>query len=292
MVEAKFSPLALQVESQDESPLSASNALLDHAESAEVPSSVTANVNQTSIERLKLKIAAIPSKSALVVPSSAKPASSPLVQLLNKSHQTSLQQKINAPVLKPPAAVVPIVIKRERLPRYSSKPLDLKARLPVPLVTSNPKHLQLNPLPKSATNTLTEKHFSSVKVGHPSVAIGRSIDERAQPVAIEDMTMQALTVPSLFAVNADLIYLYVLVRNPADLKILRATVPISSLNLVDGKLLAQVGVFSANQTGRRLLDLKQQKLGGMGLTMHLVGKGVVALASSRADSPDSIGMLK
>jgi hypothetical protein len=68
--------------------------------------------------------------------------------------------------------------------------------------------------------------------------------------------------------------------------------PISSLNLVDGKLLAQVAVFSSNQTGRRLLDLKQQQLSGMGLTMQLVGKGFAALASSRADSSDSIGMLK
>ena len=139
---------------------------------------------------------------------------------------------------------------------------------------------------------MAEKQLSIAKVNHPSVDIGHSIDVPPQPIAIDDMTMQALTVPSLFAVNSELIYLYVLVRKPADLKILRDAMSISSLNLVDGKLLAQVGVFSSNQTGRRLLDLKQQKLGGMGLTMHLVGKGFAALVSSRADSPDSIGMLK
>jgi len=292
MLEAKLSPLALKVESQDNSSLTADNALFDHPGAAEVSSSVTSNANQPSALSLNLKISPIPPKPALGVVSAVKLASSPLVKLLNKSNQTSPLQKTNAPVLKPLAAAVPIVTKRERSPRNSSKSLDIKARLAVPLVSSIPKPLQLKPLPKIETNTVVETLLSSVKKGHSSVDIGHSIDAPAQPVAIEDMTMQALTVPSLFAVNPDLIYLYVLVRSPADLKILRAMTPISSLNLVDGKLLAQVAVFSSNQTGRRLLDLKQQQLSGMGLTMHLVGKGFAALASSRADSSDSIGMLK
>ena len=292
MLEAKLSPLALQVESQYDTPLSTNNAMPDYTKAAEAPSTIASNAKQTSIPKLIPKNATIPFKRALVVHSAAKPARSLLVPLLNNSHQTSLNPKTDSHAQQALALALPIVTKRERSPLHSSKSFDNKAQSAVPHLTSIPKPLQLNPLPKSEPNTVAEKQLSIAKVNHPSVDIGHSIDVPPQPIAIDDMTMQALTVPSLFAVNSELIYLYVLVRKPADLKILRDAMSISSLNLVDGKLLAQVGVFSSNQTGRRLLDLKQQKLGGMGLTMHLVGKGFAALVSSRADSPDSIGMLK
>ena len=148
-------------------------------------------------------------------------------------------------------------------------------------------HLQraLAPLPVNIQQRLNpgsagESPSSVAEIGIHASDLASASSVLTKSVGTDNLTNQVLTIKSLFAVNPELIYLYVLVRKPADLEVLRDHAQIASLNQVDGHLLAQVGIFASSSIGRRLLDYKKEQLSGLGLSLHLVGKQFADTARS------------
>jgi len=72
------------------------------------------------------------------------------------------------------------------------------------------------------------------------------------------------------AVNQDLAYLFVKVRNPEDLIAVQKVAPVAVVHDRNGELLAQVGVFNQSRTGERLRDQQLVKLQESGYQIEFV----------------------
>ena len=72
------------------------------------------------------------------------------------------------------------------------------------------------------------------------------------------------------AVNQDLAYLFVKVRNPEDLIAVRKVAPVMEVHDRNGELLARVGVYTQSRTGEQMRDQQLRSLQQSGYQIELV----------------------
>lgn len=99
-----------------------------------------------------------------------------------------------------------------------------------------------------------------------------SLPSPVQPVAIRPALLGQVPIlaSSLMAVNQELAYVYVKVRDEAQLAAVSRLAPVAVVHERNGELLAQVGVYRATRIGQRLQEAQMSQLRREGFDLALV----------------------
>jgi hypothetical protein len=199
------------------------------------------------------------------------------------------------PVSEPPAAplavVPPSIAKTEPTEpvqqRVAAEPSNSSrtrstSRTSLRDVLSELRRMKASPASvASAAPPATKPVMAAAPFQQQQPAVARSL---VQAVAIRPTHLGDTPIVSsrFMAVNQDLAYLFVKVRNPDDLIAVRKVAPVTVVHDRNGELLARVGVYTQSRTGERMRDQQLRTLQQSGYQIELIAARPSRRASDQA----------
>jgi hypothetical protein len=174
---------------------------------------------------------------------------------LGIARQESLWQTVPAPMAK----ALP-------MPPVSAASADGSRAAPLggalELQPASPIHTALEPVVAAVLEPLARD---------PSIQPGAAARSGIRPVVIKAVPLTAVPLvrPHLFAVNANLNYLFVKLQSPEQLAALSRHVAVAEMGERNGELFARVGVFTPTRVGRRLLNQQASRLAAIGYDLEV-----------------------
>jgi hypothetical protein len=125
--------------------------------------------------------------------------------------------------------------------------------------------------------------------GRPGPAVAQAVPKPSLTPLVQPVSIHAsglgdvpLVNTRFMAVNQDLAYVYVKVRNGAELADVNRVAPVAVVHDRDGQLLARVGVYTNTRVGQRLRDQQLKQLQQRGYDVELIAGSGIYTASNQA----------